>query len=121
MTCGRLLRTLGATAIVAIALVLAACGSGSPSLVGVWQADDGTGLKTVSDDGRCTGMYYNAGKPLDIGGGMRCILGEQNDDGTYILVVQQPPNERSYRVRFDGSDTAVLLSGGEVVVTLQRQ
>lgn len=105
-----------------LAAGLAGCGGGAPSLVGVWQADDGSGLKTVNDDGSCTGMYYNGGSPLDIGGGMTCQLGEKSSDGTYLLVVRQPPNERSYAVRFDGNDTAVLLgSSGDAIVTLERQ
>lgn len=100
---------------------LTACGS-EPSLVGMWEADDGTGIKTIAEDGRCSGMYYNQGKPLDIGGGMLCTLGEKTDDGTYLLLVQQPPNERTYQVQFKGDDTAVLMSkSGEPIVTLIRQ
>ena len=72
--------------------------------------------------GRCTGMIYSQGRPLAIGGGMYCTLGEKASDGTYTLVVQQPPNEQTYRVRFEGQDTAVLLTrGGETIVTLERQ
>lgn len=102
------------------ALALAGCGS-DPSLVGVWQGDDGTGLKTVESDGRCSGMYYNAGEPLDIGGGMTCQLGEKRDDGSYLLVVSQPPNERTYSVSFVDDDTAVLSDSSGTVVTLSRQ
>lgn len=89
----------------------------------MWQSDDGSGIKTVNSDGSCSGMYYNNGKPLDIGGGMSCVLGEKpQDDGTYVLVVRQPPNERTYNVRFEDADTAVLMSSsGSVIVTLTRQ
>lgn len=100
----------------------AACGSAAPDITGVWQADDGTGIKTVNEDGSCTGMYYNNGEPLDIGGSMSCLLGDTETDGTYLLVVRQPPNERTYQVRFEGSDVAVLLdNAGQAVVTLTRQ
>lgn len=100
---------------------LTACGS-EPSLVGMWEADDGSGIKTIAEDGQCSGMYYSQGKPLDIGGGMLCTLGEKADDGTYLLLVQQPPNESTYRVQFEGADRAVLTSkSGEPIVTLTRQ
>ncbi|MFT4259314.1 hypothetical protein [Microbacterium sp.] len=101
-------------------VVLVGCGS-SPSLVGVWQGDDNTGLKTVESDGRCSGMYYNGDEPLDIGGGMTCQLGEKRDDGSYLLIVRQPPNERTYVVTFPDEDTAVLSGDTGVVVTLTRQ
>lgn len=114
-------RTVALGAMAAIAVGLTGCTS-EPSLVGMWQPDDGSGMKTVAEDGRCTGMIYNQGRPLDIGGGMYCTLGEKASDGTYTLVVQQPPNEQTYRVRFEGQDTAVLLTrGGETIVTLERQ
>ncbi|OCG73578.1 hypothetical protein [Microbacterium sediminis] len=88
----------------------------------MWQPDDGSGVKTIAEDGSCTGMYYNAGQPLDIGGGMTCTLGSEENDGAYVLVVSQPPNEASYLVRFDGNDTAVVMSqSGEPLVTLERQ
>lgn len=110
------------TVLIGAPLFAAGCSAGAPSLVGVWQADDGSGVKTIAEDGSCTGMYYNAGQPLDIGGGMTCTLGSEEDDGAYLLVVRQPPNEASYLVRFDGNDTAVLMSqSGEPIVTLERQ
>lgn len=116
-------RAAAALGFAALAVLLAGCSGGSaPSLVGIWKADDGSGLKTVDDSGACTGMYYNGTKPLDIGGGMTCQLGEKSDSGDYLLVVRQPPNERTYRVEFVGDDTAVLrTSGGETIVTLERQ
>ena len=67
-------------------------------------------------------MYYNQGQPLDIGGGMQCMLGEKSEDGTYALVVSQPPNEQTYRVTFEGNDTAIVSSStGQPIVTLERQ
>lgn len=115
-------RLLLTTVLLAALTATAGCGSSTFSLTGVWRADDGTGLKTVNADGSCSGMYYNNGKPLDIGGGMTCTLGDKEDDGTFLLVVRQPPNQLSYRVRFSGPDTAQLLSkSGEIVVTLTRQ
>jgi uncharacterized protein (DUF2147 family) len=101
---------------------LAACSGGAPNPAGVWTASDGSGTKTINDDGACTGMYYDAGQPLDIGGGMTCTFGsEQSADGTYTLVVDQPPNSATYRVQFDGDDTLSLLgSGGSTIVTLTR-
>lgn len=110
-----------AIALAGAALVLSGCAS-APSIIGVWSPDDGSGIKTVNENGQCSGMYYNGTTPLDIGGGMTCQLGNESSDGTYTLVVLQPPNERTYHVRFDGSDTAILQdSAGNVIVTLTRQ
>jgi hypothetical protein len=65
-------------------------------------------------------MYWNNGTPLDIGGPMHCTLGShQASDGSYLLVVQQPPNQASYAVTFHG-DNFTLISGG-VSITLTRQ
>jgi uncharacterized protein (DUF2147 family) len=102
-----------------LVLSLAACSDSPPDIAGVWQADDGSGTKTIGDDGRCSGMYYNGSEPLDIGGGMTCTLGDKADaDGRYTLVVRQPPNERTYTVEFPDDDTMVLT---DVDVTLTRQ
>ncbi len=108
----------GATVI--LALSLAACTDGGPpDITGVWSPDDGSGTKTIEADGRCSGMYYNGGQVLDIGGGMTCTLGDKSDsDGRYTLVVRQPPNERNYSVEFPDDDTMVLTDVG---VTLTRQ
>lgn len=100
---------------------MAACGEAEPTLSGVWSADDGTPAKVISEDGSCTGMYYHDGQPLDIGGEMRCTLGSRSDDGTYTLIVQQPPNQRSYTATFPDADTLVLTDGTETVVTLSRR
>ncbi len=109
-----------------IALAMAAlsgCESSpdTPDIAGVWIADDGSGTKTIGADGRCTGMYYNSGAPLDIGGGMTCTLGSTaSASGTYTLVVEQPPNQATYAVTFDDADTMRFTSGG-TTITLQRQ
>lgn len=101
---------------------MSACSASRPDFTGLWQADDGSGLKTVEADGRCTGMYYYRGAPLDIGGVMTCTLGDRSQDGDYLLVVRQPPNEITYRLRFEGDDNAVLLDGaGSEIVALTRQ
>lgn len=118
----RIPRALATVSLLAVLPLLAACGSSGADITGVWQPDDGTGVKTVDADGTCTGMYYNRGRVLDIGGSMTCMLGDVEKDGQYVLVVRQPPNERTYRVRFDGPDTAVLMdSSDRTVVTLTRQ
>ena len=90
------------------------------AIVGVWSASDGSGLKLVDGNGACSGMYYNNGSPLDIGGPMSCALGSQQDtDGSYLLVVTQAPNQASYRVLFDG-DSFTLYSGDQAI-TMTRQ
>lgn len=117
-------RMAAAIAAVAVTVFLGGCGGGvsSEDLTGVWTADDGSGTKTISADGQCTGMYYNDGQPLDIGGPMTCAIGEKETDGAFTLIVRQPPNEQSYLIRFDDADTAVLMNGsGEEIVTLTRQ
>lgn len=109
--------------VVGASFALTGCASSQPTLVGIWQGDDGTKPKTINEDGTCTGMYYNAGKPLDIGGRATCSLGEEKDaSGRYLLVVRQSPNERTYQVDFVDEKTAVLLdSEGKSIVTLTRQ
>jgi hypothetical protein len=87
------------------------------SIVGVWSAPDG--IKTINDVGQCTGMYYNNGQPLDIGGPMSCMQSDQQSDGSYLLVVTQAPNQASYRIVF--SDDTMTLSSGGTDITLVRQ
>jgi hypothetical protein len=107
-------------ALVTAGLLLAGC-STTPSIAGVWQPDDGTGVKTIRADGTCTGMYYNHGRPLDIGNVATCQLSSSpGDDGTYTLVVEQAPNQASYAVRFDGDDQ-MTVDFGSTPVTLKRQ
>lgn len=117
----QVVRLLAATAALSACVLLTACSGGSPKLAGVWLPDDGSGVKTISQDGACSGMYYHNGRPLDIGGGMTCILGDKNSAGAYTLVVRQPPNERTYTVRFTDDDTLVLSGADGVNVTLTRQ
>ena len=104
---------------VAGSLLLSGC-STSATIAGVWTASDGSPTKTISDDGSCTGMYYNGATPLDIGGPMTCTLSDTETDGHYALVVQQSPNQATYDAEFDG-DTMVLSSGGVDIVTLTKQ
>lgn len=110
----RTLTTLSLSVLLLAAL--GACSEPKPSLEGVWFGDDGT-TKTVSSGGACSGMYYNQGKVLDIGGPMTCTLSEDGDR----LVVRQPPNERTYTVRFVSDGELILMdSAGESIVTLTR-
>lgn len=114
---------LGAAAAVLSAVVaaLSGCGTSKPDLVGIWQPDDGSGTKTINEDGSCSGMYYDSGKTLDIGGVATCTLGDKTSDGAYALVVRQPPNEMTYQIKFDDDDTAVLMTkSGSPIVTLSR-
>lgn len=102
-----------------LALGVAGC-STQPSITGVWSASDGSATKTINDDGSCTGMYYNGGKVLDIGGPETCHLSENQTNGFYSLVVQQPPNQETLQVTFDGN-TMTLYSGSAAVATLTKQ
>lgn len=106
----------------ALVALVSGCSS-APSIVGVWEGSDGTPLKTIDESGRCEGMYYNQGEPLDIGGPMTCALGSEADDaGFYMLVVSQGPNTATYAVAFSDSDTAVLReTDGTEIVTLERR
>lgn len=103
---------------VATLLFLAGCSS-TPSMEGVWSASDGTPDKVIQSDGSCSGMYYTGGRVLDIGGPETCTLGSRSDDGSYPLVVRQPPNQATYAVRFDGS-TMTLSSGGKQIVLTKQ-
>ena len=105
------------------AAILSSCaGSGAPDISGVWLPSDGSGVKTISTDGSCAGMYYNGTTPLDIGGPMSCALSETEAGGYYTLVVRQAPNQANLRVSFQTDDTLTLYtSSGEEIVTLTRQ
>lgn len=99
-------------------LFLAGCSS-TPTIDGVWSASDGSADKTITTDGACSGMYYAAGRVLDIGGPESCTLGSTATDGAYPLVVRQPPNQETLMVRFDGS-TMTFSSGGRQIVLTKR-
>ncbi|WP_437770475.1 hypothetical protein [Arthrobacter sp. KNU40] len=117
----RTVQLLGASLVLASTLALTACDS-TPKIAGNWKADDGTAVKTIAQDGRCQGMFYNGTKPLDIGGGMSCSFSTKKDaNGRYSLVVSQPPNEASYTVDFTASDTAAVYSGTTKIYTMTRQ
>jgi hypothetical protein len=103
-------------------LLTTGCGGGSPHLAGLWVADDGSGSKTITEDGRCSGMFYHQGQPLDIGGGMRCTLGEVADDnGRYALQVDQPPNQQTLRLDFIDDDEVEVYEGDQLIFTMTRQ
>jgi len=64
-------------------------------------------------------MYYAGGKVLDIGGPETCTLGQTSTRGMYDLVVQQPPNQETLQVSFDGN-TMTLYSAGTKLTTLTK-
>lgn len=96
----------------ALTLALTGCGAQAPSPTGNWIAPDGSSA-FIEEDGNCSGMFYNGGQPLDIGGPMTCSYSGET------LVVSQPPNTVTYDVTFDGN-TMTLTSGGNSV-TFTRQ
>lgn len=102
--------------------LLTACG-GPPSLVGNWSADDGTGTKVIMSNGMCSGMFYNGGEPLDIGGPMTCSFStNKSGNGRYALVVTQSMNQTTQYVAFDGKNKAkVYDSAGNLLFTMTRQ
>lgn len=109
--------------LLAAAIMLSGCSAGSSDdIVGNWSASDGT-TKTIMSNGVCTGMYYYQGKPLDIGGGMICSYSKDRDgSGTHMMVVSQPPNQASFRIKFPDSNTAQMLDpSGALIVTLKRR
>lgn len=90
------------------------------AIVGVWAPSDGSGIKIIDASGACSGMYYNNGTPLDIGGPMSCALGsQQRSDGSYLLAVTQAPNQASYLVVFEGN--SFTLYSGDQAITMTRQ
>ncbi len=115
-------KLLSVTIAIVLALTLSACG-GPPSLTGNWMADDGSGTKVIMADGRCSGMYYSQGEPLDIGGGMSCSMSsKKGENGRYSLVVTQPPNKTTLYVSFDGDDEATVYdSSGDRLFSMTRQ
>lgn len=92
----------------------------APGIVGIWEGDDGSGIKMINADGSCSGMYYNGRSPLDIGGPMTCVLGLKSGNGNFTMLVRQSPNEHTYRVTFDG-DLMTLSDSNGVLVNLTRQ
>lgn len=112
-----------APGVAAAALFLAGCSDDPPSPVGVWSPDDGTGVKQISADGRCSGMFYlGPNDTLDIGGPMTCQFGtEPDDNGRYLLLVTQSMNSAQYRVDFEDGSTMALFDGGQRLVTLTRE
>jgi hypothetical protein len=109
-------------AMVSMSLFLSACG-GPPSLVGNWRADDGSGTKVIMENGRCSGMFYSHGEPLDIGGPMSCSMSsKKSGNGRYSLVVTQPPNQATFSIEFDGDDKATVYdSAGNRLYTMTRR
>ncbi len=81
--------------------------SDGSSPYGIWTAPNGSSAYLL-EDGSCSGMYYNAGQPLDIGGPMTCVV-----DGTTLLV-RQPPNQVTYTIAVTSS-TLNFISGGQLI------
>ncbi len=79
--------------------------------MGVWIAPDGS-TAFILENGVCSGMYYNNGTPLDIGGGMTCAYSGNT------LVVMQPPNQISYKVHYTG-DTMTITNGSMSITFTQ--
>jgi hypothetical protein len=101
---------------------LSACGASSNEIAGNWMPDDGSNVKTISDSGECTGMYYNGSKPLDIGGGMTCEFSKNADgEGMHTMVVSQPPNQETLKLKFVDADVVDVYSGGTTLLTMKRQ
>jgi hypothetical protein len=92
------------------------------TVVGNWTASDGTGNKSFSSSGQCDGVFYDQGKPLDIGGPMSCALSEKPDsNGLYTLRVTQSMNKATYKLRFDSTDHATVFdSAGRKLYELER-
>jgi len=92
------------------------------TVVGNWTASDGTGAKSFSADGQCDGVFYNEGKPLDIGGPMTCALSQKPDsNGFYTLRVTQSMNKATYKLHFDSTDhLTVFDSAGRKLYELDR-
>ncbi|WP_412537957.1 hypothetical protein R8Z50_19040 [Longispora sp. K20-0274] len=83
----------------------------STTIVGSWNASDGTGLKVFGSNGQCDGFYYNGTTPLDIGGPMTCVLSSKPDtQNRYTLTVTQRPNRDTYKVEFSTADHATVYS-----------
>ncbi|GAB3587013.1 hypothetical protein [Calidifontibacter terrae] len=93
-----------------------------PSLTGSWTPSDGSQTKTFLDGGNCSAIYYDHGKPLDIGGGMTCSLGSTKDSNDrYALAVNQPPNSETLYVSFSGDNDAAVFDGaGTQLFTMHR-
>ncbi|TDU86518.1 hypothetical protein EV138_0027 [Kribbella voronezhensis] len=92
------------------------------TVFGNWTASDGTGNKSFSSNGQCDGVFYDNGKPLDIGGPMSCALSEKPDSsGFYTLRVTQSMNKATYKLRFDSTDHATVFdSAGRKLYELER-
>lgn len=95
----------------------------SQTIVGAWNASDGTGTKTfTASSGQCAGFYYNNGKPLDIGGPMTCTISSKPDaQGRYTMIVTQSENRATFHIAFTDTDHAsVLDSQGTKIYEIER-
>jgi hypothetical protein len=102
-------------------LLMSGCGGGGGDIVGNWTPSDGSGMKVIASSGACQGMYYNQGKPLDIGGGMTCSYSQNADSaGMHSLVVSQPPNQETLKLKFVDADTVEVYSGSKLLFTMKR-
>ena len=117
------IRSQCATVLIVGALLVSGCGMATADdIVGNWSASDGTGAKIVTANGACQSMYYNGGKPLDIGGGMTCSFSKNKDSaGFHSLIVSQPPNQSTLKLKFINSDSVEVHDGsGRTLFTMTR-
>ena len=91
---------------------LVGCSGSSQGVVGNWTAPDGSS-SYIADNGQCSGMYWQNGQPLDIGGPETCSYSGST------LIVEQPPNKITYSVKLSG-DTMTLTQGSQTL-TFKRQ
>ena len=105
-------------------MTLVACG-GTPTLVGNWRADDGTGTKVIMSDGSCPGMYYDiTGTEINYGGSITCSMSDSKDSrGWYTLIVRQIMlDQQTLYVEFEGNNTAKVYDrAGNLLFTMKRQ
>ena len=111
-----------ACGIAAVGVMLTGCSSSGDDIVGNWSPSDGSATKTIMEDGACQGMFYNQGMPLDIGGGMTCSFSENEDSaGFHSMVVSQPPNQSTLKLKFTDADTVeVQDASGVLLFTMSR-
>ena len=105
-------------------LAAAGCSSMSQAddIVGNWQPSDGSNMKTILENGACSGMFYSGSQPLDIGGPMTCSFSENKDSGGWhTMVVSQPPNQKTIRLKFTDANTVeVADNAGNSLFTMTR-
>lgn len=119
------MRLTAAACVLAVAgLGTGGCAGGSEQtddIVGNWLAEDGS-VKTIDGTGACTGMYFDNGRPLDIGGPMRCTFSEETgENDRHVMVVTQGSNQQTLRLEFLAPDAVMVFDGyGRRIAKLAR-